>query len=99
MNSASYNTSCNGDIRWDGDREGAGGEDDVDDDLDDARDDGDDDGDDHPFREVFSPAESSRRRWFFFSVGFHHGASGGTPSILLFLGFSHNGEDIGQRGH
>ena len=53
MNSVSYNTSCNGEMRWDGD--GAGGEDDVDDDLDDARDDGDDDGDDLHLREVFTP--------------------------------------------
>src|SRR3954470_7343127 len=75
MNSASYNTSCNGEMRWDGDGDGDGGEDDVDDDLDDARDDGDDDGDDLPFREVFSPAESVRRRWLFFSVGFHHGGA------------------------
>ena len=35
-----------------------------------ARDDGDDDGDDLPFREVISPAESSRRRWLFSFVGF-----------------------------
>src|ERR1041384_26413 len=46
MNSASYNTSFNGEMRWDGDGDGAGGEDDVDD----ARDDGDDDGDDLPFQ-------------------------------------------------
>ena len=59
----------------DGDGDGAGGEDDVDDDLDDARDDDDDDGDDLPFREVFSPAESSRRRCLFFSVGFRHGVA------------------------
>ena len=61
-------------MRWDGDVDGADDEDDVDYDLDDARDDGDDDGDDLPFREVFSPAESSRRRWLFFSIGFRHGA-------------------------
>src|SRR3954465_6051123 len=65
MNSASYNTSCNGEMRWDGEGDGADDGDDVDDDLDDAR----DDGDDHPFRELFSPAESARRRWLFFSVG------------------------------
>ena len=29
MNSASYNTSCNGEMRWDGDGGGAGGEDDL----------------------------------------------------------------------
>ena len=43
-------------------------------DLDDARDDGDDDGDDLPFREVFSPTESARRKGHFFSVGFCHRA-------------------------
>src|SRR3954462_971435 len=72
MNSVSYNTSCTGEMRWDGDGDGAGGEDDVDDDLDDARDDCDDDGDDLPFWEVFSPVESAHRRWLFFSVGFCH---------------------------
>ena len=46
MNSASYNTSCNDEMRWDGD--GASGEDDVDDYLDDACDDGNDDDDDLP---------------------------------------------------
>ena len=75
MNSTSYNASCNDDMRWDGDEDGAGGMDDVDDDLDDACDDGDDDGDDLPFREVLSPAESARWRWLFFSVGFRHGAT------------------------
>ena len=69
-----YNTSCNCEMRWDGDGDGANVGDDVDDDLDDACDDGDDDGDDLPFREVFSPAESARRRWLFFSVGFRHEA-------------------------
>src|ERR1041384_7621083 len=47
IDSRDYNTSCNCEMRWDGDGDGA----DVDDDLDDARDDGDDDGDDLPFRE------------------------------------------------
>ena len=75
MNSASYNTSCNGEMIWYGDGDGASSEDDVDDDLDDARDDGDDDGDDIPFREVFSPAEPAHRRWLFFSVSFRHGAA------------------------
>src|SRR3954467_6304172 len=74
MNSVSYNTSCNCEMRWDGDGYAADDEDDVDDDLDDARDDGDDDGDDLPFREVFSPAESARRRWLFISIGFRHEA-------------------------
>src|SRR4051812_15264529 len=56
-------------MRWDVD--GADVGDDVDDDLDDARDDDDDDDDDDlPFREVISPTESARWRWFFSSVGF-----------------------------
>ena len=75
MNSASYNKSCNGEMRWYGDGDSAGGENDVDDDLDDARDNGDDDGDDLPFREVFSSAGSARRICLFFSVGFRHGAA------------------------
>src|SRR3954463_16003560 len=69
IDSTDYNTSCNCEMRWDGDGDGADVGDDVDDDLDDARDD-DDDGDDLPFREVISPAESARRRWIFSSVGF-----------------------------
>ena len=75
IDSTDYNTSCNGEMRLDEDGDGADVKDDVDDDLDDARDDGDDDGDDLPFREVISPAESARRRWLFFSVGFRHGAA------------------------
>ena len=70
IDSTDYNTSCNGEMRWDGDVDGAGGEDDVHDDLDDARDDDDGDDDDLPFREVISPAESARRRWLFSSIGF-----------------------------
>src|ERR1041384_1886488 len=71
IDSMDYNTSCNCEMRWYVDGDGADGRDDVDDDLDDARDDDDDDdGDDLPFREVISPAESARRRWLFSSVGF-----------------------------
>src|ERR1043165_10042594 len=70
IDSTDYNTSCNCEIRWDGDGDGADVGDDVDDDLDDAGDDDDDDGDDLPFREVISPAESAHRRWLFSSVGF-----------------------------
>src|SRR4051812_40327747 len=44
MDSTDYNTSCNCEMRWDGDGDGADVGDDVDDDLDDARDDDDDDG-------------------------------------------------------
>src|ERR1041384_6055769 len=65
IGSTDYNTSCNCEMRWDGDGDGADVGDDVDDDLDDARDDEDDDGDDLPFQEVISPAESSRWRWLF----------------------------------
>src|ERR1041384_3890652 len=67
IDSTDYNTSCNCEMRWDGDGDGADVGDDVDGDLDDAR---DDDGDDLPFREVISPVESARRRWLFSSVGF-----------------------------
>src|ERR1044071_5275785 len=70
IDSKDYNTSCNCEMRWDGDGDGDDVGDDVDDDLDDARDDDDDDGDDIPFREVISPAESARRRLLFSSVGF-----------------------------
>src|SRR4051812_39612164 len=98
MDTASYNPSCNGEMRWDGDGDGDGGEDDVDDDLDDARDDGDDDGDDLPFREVISPAESARRRWLFSSVGFRSVAvevrRKDSPSRV-----STQGDYIGERGH
>src|SRR3954463_16551943 len=69
IDSTYYNTSCNCEMRWDGDGDDVG--DDVDDDLDDARDDDDDDdGDDIPFREVISSVESAHRRWLYFSVGF-----------------------------
>src|SRR3954463_12622584 len=70
IDSTDYNTSCNCEMRWDGDGVGADVGDDVDDDLDDARDDDDGDGDDLPFREVISPVESARQRWLFSSVGF-----------------------------
>src|ERR1041385_611888 len=75
IDSTSYNTTFNCDMRLDDDEEGADVGDDVDDVLDDARDDGDDDGDDPPFQEVISSAESARRRALFFSVGFRHGAA------------------------
>ena len=75
MNSASYNSDCNGEMRWDEDGDGAGDEDDVDDDIDDACDDGDDDGDDLPFWEEFSPTESSHRKSLVFYVGFCHRAA------------------------
>src|ERR1044071_5606928 len=70
IDSTDYNSSCNCEMRLDVDGDGADVGDDVDDDLYDDRDDDDDDGDDLPFRQVISPAESTRRRWLFFSVGF-----------------------------
>src|SRR3954470_7999717 len=88
IDSTDYNTSCNCEMRWDGD--GADVGDDVDDDLDDARDD-DDDGDDLPFREVISPAESSHRRWLFSSVGFRPVAAAKHGKRLFFRGFHPRG--------
>src|SRR3954468_3743124 len=85
-------------MRWDEDGDGAGVGDDVDDDLDDARDDGDDDGDDLPFWEVFSPAESARQRWIFFSVGFRHEAAAKLRDSSCFRVFTPGGGNIGQRG-
>src|ERR1041384_5430480 len=70
IDSMDYNTSCNCEMRWDVDGDGADVGVDVDDDLDDAHDDDDDDGDDLPFREVISPAESACRRWLFSFVDF-----------------------------
>src|ERR1041384_2847670 len=70
IDSTGYNTTCNCEMRLDVDGDGADVGDDVDDDLDDARDDDDDDGNDLSFREVISPAESTRWRWLFSSVGF-----------------------------
>ena len=80
MNSTIYNTSCNGETRWDGDGDG---DDDDDLDLDDARDDGDDDADDLPLREVFSSAESVRWRWLFLLCRFPPQGGGETPYLLL----------------
>ena len=74
MNSASYNTSCNGEMRWDGDEDGADDEDDVDDDLDDSQDDGDDDGDDLPFRKGFCPPKMA-----YLVYRFLPRSGGGTP--------------------
>ena len=70
--------------------------DDVDDDLDDARDDDDDD-DDLPFREVISPAESSRRRWLFSSVGFRPVAAAKHGNFSL-LGVSTPGGFYRRKG-
>ena len=83
MNCARYNTNCNGNVRWDGDGDGA----DVDDDLDDARDDGDDDEDDFPLREELSPVESARRKGLFFSSGFPPRCGDGTSDLSFPLDF------------
>src|SRR4051812_671682 len=89
IDSTDYNTSCNCEMRWDGDGDGADVGDDVDDDLDDARDDDDDDdGDDLPFREVISPTESARRRWNFLPVGFHHEAAAKLQNSYPFMVFT-----------
>ena len=77
-----YNTSCNCEMRWDGDGDGADVGDDVDDDIDDSRD--DDDDDDLPFREVISPAESARQRWLFLLCRFPPRGGGETQKLLLF---------------
>src|SRR3954469_6891737 len=98
IDSTGYNKSCNCEMRWDGDGDGADVGDDVDDDLDDARDDDDDDGDDLPFREVISPAESVRRRWLFSSVGFRSVAAEEHRNSSLFR-VSTPGGYIGERGH
>src|ERR1044071_4409290 len=90
IDSTNYNTSCNCEMRWDVDGDGADVGDDVDDDLDDARDD-DDDGDDLPFREVISPAESARWRWLFSSVGFYTVAAEKCGSNSLFRGLHPRG--------
>ena len=84
IDSTDYNTSCNYEMRCDGDGDGDDVGDDVDDDLDDARDDDDDDGDDHPFREVISPAESARRRWLFLLCRFPPRGGGETWKLFLF---------------
>ena len=81
MNSASYNSDCNGEMRWGGDGDGVCDEDDVDGDLDDARDNGDED---LPLREEFSLAESARRKGLFFFVGFLHGAAAELRKRLMF---------------
>src|SRR3954470_23893879 len=92
IDSTDYNTSCNSEMRWDGDGDGADVGDDVDDDLDDARDDDDDDdGDDVPFREVISPAESARRRWLFSCVGFRPVAAAKNENSSLCRVFSPRG--------
>src|SRR3954464_13204259 len=84
IDSTDYNKSCNCEMRWDGDGDGADVGDDVDDDIDDARDDDDDDGDDLPFREVISPKESARRRWLFLLCRFPPQGGGETPKLLSF---------------
>src|SRR3954467_5415511 len=84
-------------MRWDGDGDGVAERDDVEDYFNDSRYDCDGDGDDLPFREVFSPAESARRRWLFFSVGFRHEAAVKLRNSSRFRVFTPGG-NIGQRG-
>src|ERR1041385_595803 len=96
IDSTDYNTSWTCEVILDEDGDGANVGDDVDDDLDDSCDDGDDDGDDLPFREVFSPVESSRRRCLFSSVGFRHGAAAELRKLSV-LGFLEYVRFIGQK--
>src|SRR3954466_2904657 len=84
IDSTDYNTSCNCEMRWDGDGDYVDVGDDVYDDLDDARDDDDGDGDDLPFREVISPAESARRRRLFLLCRFPPRGGSETPKLLSF---------------
>ena len=67
MNSARYNSNCNGKVRWGKDEDGVDVEGDGDDDLNDARDDGDDDGDNLPSPEPRTDSRSAlhmkNRRW------------------------------------
>src|SRR3954464_8299832 len=84
IDSTDYNTSCNCEMRWYGDGDGADVGDDVDDDLDDARDDDDDDGDDLPFREVISLAESACRILLFLLCRFPPRGDGETSKLLSF---------------
>src|ERR1041385_496946 len=79
IDTSDYNTSCNCEMRWDGDGDGA----DVGDDV--------DDGDDLPFREVISPAESARRRWLFSSVGFRPMAAAKHGNFSSFRVFTPGG--------
>ena len=97
MNSASYNSDCNGEKRWDGDGDGAD-DDDGDDDLDDARDDGDDDEDDLPPPGEVLPGGICPPERPFFLCRFPPRSGGGTPETLLVLGFLGHEGHIGQRG-
>src|SRR3954465_1999003 len=91
IDSTDYDTSCNCEMRWDGDGDGADLGDDVDDDLDDARDDGDDDGDNLPYQEVISLAESARRRWLFLLYRFPPRGGGETRKLFSSQGFHPRG--------
>ena len=84
IDSTDYNTSCNCEMRWYGDGDGADVGDDVDDDLDDARDDDDDDGDDLPGG--FFPPEMA-----FLLYRFPHQGGGETRKRLLIRGFHPRG--------
>src|SRR4051812_43448657 len=84
IDSTDYNTSCNCEMRWYRDGDGADVGDVVDDDLDDARDTDDDDGNDLPFQEVIFPAESARRRCLFLLCRFPPRGVGENPKLLFF---------------
>src|ERR1043165_2861988 len=88
IDSTGYNTSCNCEMRWDGDGDGADVGDDDDDDLDDARDDDDDDGNDLPFREVISRRNLPVGEGFFFSVGSRHEAAAKLQNSSIFRFFT-----------
>ena len=75
----SYNTSCNGEMRWDEDGDGADDGDDVDDDLDDALDDGDDDDDDLPPPGGVLPGGICPPERSFLLCRFPPRSGGGTP--------------------
>src|ERR1041385_6099012 len=99
--STGYNTSCNCEMRWDGDGDGADVGDDVDDDLEDARDDDNDDGDDLPFWEVISSTESARRRWLFSSLGFRPVTAAKHGNSSAFRVFTPGGsyrQEVASRG-
>src|SRR3954469_9939171 len=97
IDSTDYNTSCNCEMRWDGDGDGADVGDDVDDDLDDARDDDDDDGDDLPSGGVL-PSGICPLEMSFLLCRFPPRSGGGTLKLFSPLGILGDREYICQRG-
>src|SRR4051812_31380830 len=98
IDSTDYNTSCNCEMRWDGDGDGADVGDDVDDDLDDAHDVDDNDGDDLPFREVIPRRNLPVGDGFFSSVVFRPVAASKLGNSSISRVFTSGGH-IGERGH